>query len=76
MVTVLVTIPEALLLDGGRGDMTQAITAPESDRPFKVEQRGIDIVPESERHGSPLELFWIWAAGHSGRRRRLAWKIR
>ena len=46
--------------------MTQAITAPESDRPFKVEQRGIDIVPESERHGSPLELFWIWAASLMG----------
>jgi NCS1 family nucleobase:cation symporter-1 len=42
--------------------MTQTVTEPESDRPFKVEQRGIDIAPDSERHGNPRELFWIWAA--------------
>ena len=38
----------------------------ESDKPFKVEQRGIDIVPVAERHGNPLELFWIWAASLMG----------
>ncbi|MGW8376784.1 cytosine permease [Streptomyces sp. ODS28] len=32
------------------------------DRPGQVESRGIDCVPESERHGRPRELFAIWAA--------------
>lgn len=26
----------------------------------RVEVRGIDFVPEAERHGKPRELFWIW----------------
>ena len=30
---------------------------------FKVEQRGIDLIPESERHMSPAGLFWLWAGG-------------
>ncbi len=46
--------------------MTQTATSPDSDKPFKVEQRGIDIVPQSERHGKPIELFWIWAASLMG----------
>ncbi len=46
--------------------MTQAVTAPESDRPFKIEQRGIGVVPDTERHGNPRELFWIWAASLMG----------
>lgn len=29
--------------------------------PFKVEQRGIDLIPESERHMTPWGLFWLWA---------------
>jgi NCS1 nucleoside transporter family len=41
-------------------------TAPETDQPFRIEQRGIDIVPLSERHGHPIELFWIWAASLMG----------
>jgi nucleobase:cation symporter-1, NCS1 family len=46
--------------------MTQTATPVGSDKPFQVEQRGIDIVPESERHGHPAELFWIWAASLMG----------
>ncbi len=38
----------------------------ETDQPFKIEQRGIDVVPTSERHGHPFELFWIWAASLMG----------
>jgi NCS1 family nucleobase:cation symporter-1 len=38
----------------------------ETDQPFKIEQRGIDVVPQSERHGHPFELFWIWAASLMG----------
>ncbi|MEU6744552.1 purine-cytosine permease family protein [Streptosporangium sandarakinum] len=49
--------------------MTQPRTArdanPEAaglDRAGRIETRGIDVVPDSERHGSPRELFAIWAA--------------
>lgn len=28
---------------------------------FKVEQRGIDLVPEDERPMRPSGLFWLWA---------------
>lgn len=33
---------------------------PEDDRVLSIEQRGIDIVPESERRGRPSSLFWMW----------------
>jgi purine-cytosine permease-like protein len=26
----------------------------------QIETRGIDYIPESERHSSPLNLFWVW----------------
>ena len=32
------------------------------DRAGAVETRGIDCVPDEERHGTPRELFMIWAA--------------
>ncbi|GAA1107108.1 purine-cytosine permease family protein [Nocardiopsis metallicus] len=32
------------------------------DRPGSIETRGIDQVPAEERHGSPRELFVVWAA--------------
>lgn len=28
---------------------------------FKVEQRGIDLIPDSERKMTPSGLFWLWA---------------
>jgi nucleobase:cation symporter-1, NCS1 family len=28
---------------------------------FKVEQRGIEIIPSSDRHMTPFGLFWLWA---------------
>lgn len=28
---------------------------------FKIEQRGIDLIPESERVMRPVGLFWLWA---------------
>jgi NCS1 family nucleobase:cation symporter-1 len=31
-----------------------------TNRPFEVEQRGIDHIPVSERRGRPFDLFWIW----------------
>ncbi|HEY6379961.1 MAG TPA: cytosine permease [Candidatus Dormibacteraeota bacterium] len=32
------------------------------DQLFQVEQRGLEPVPDSRRHGHPRELFFIWAA--------------
>ena len=29
-----------------------------------VEQRGIEPVPDAERNGSPLQLFWVWFAAN------------
>lgn len=31
-----------------------------NDRTGVVEQRGIELVPDSERHGKPLDLFFMW----------------
>lgn len=30
----------------------------------RVEQRGIEPVPENERNGSPGQLFWVWFAAN------------
>src|SRR5580693_3100762 len=30
---------------------------------FKVEQRGIDLIPDDERKMKPSGLFWLWAGG-------------
>jgi nucleobase:cation symporter-1, NCS1 family len=30
---------------------------------FKVEQRGIDLIPDAERKMKPAGLFWLWAGG-------------
>jgi NCS1 family nucleobase:cation symporter-1 len=37
---------------------------PESDRVWSIETHGIDPIPESDRHGVPSELFWIWFAAN------------
>jgi purine-cytosine permease-like protein len=34
---------------------------PEADKPFHVEQHGIDYIPESERWAKPRDLFGMWA---------------
>ncbi|ORT56853.1 cytosine permease [Streptomyces sp. CB03238] len=31
-----------------------------SDEVFHVETHGIDPIPDSDRHGSPKDLFWLW----------------
>lgn len=33
---------------------------------WQVENIGIDLVPEAERTGKPLQLFWIWSAANIG----------
>src|SRR6266487_2671271 len=42
------------------------IQQPESDRVWSVEMNGINPIEREERHGRPLELFWIWFAGNIG----------
>lgn len=39
---------------------------PEVDRPWAIELRGIEPIPDSERHGKPSELFWIWFPANIG----------
>jgi purine-cytosine permease-like protein len=39
------------------------IQQPESDRVWSVEMNGINPIEREERHGRPLELFWIWFTG-------------
>ncbi len=39
---------------------------PQSDRVWSIETNGINPIPESERHGRPFELFWIWCAANIG----------
>ncbi|MFE2167321.1 purine-cytosine permease family protein [Streptomyces sp. NPDC059447] len=31
-----------------------------SDEVFKVETHGIDPIPDEERHGGAMDLFWLW----------------
>jgi len=37
-----------------------APVATSDNRAFEIEKHGIDHIPESERRGRPLDLFWIW----------------
>lgn len=36
------------------------------DKAWSIETNGINYIPESERHGRPMELFWIWCAANIG----------
>jgi purine-cytosine permease-like protein len=38
--------------------------APGQDRAGQIETRGIDFVPDTERHGRARELFVVWAASN------------
>jgi nucleobase:cation symporter-1, NCS1 family len=42
---------------GGRGDTGQL----QEYAAFKVEQRGIDLIPDAERKMKPSGLFWLWS---------------
>jgi purine-cytosine permease-like protein len=33
----------------------------EGNQTFKIEQRGIDLIPDAERTMKPIGLFWLWA---------------
>jgi NCS1 family nucleobase:cation symporter-1 len=40
-----------------RGD---GVAVVESDRPWSVERHAIEPIPDSDRHGKPVELFRMW----------------
>src|SRR6202040_4049244 len=35
--------------------------SPRNTPAFKIEQRGIDLIPDGERKMTPAGLFWLWA---------------
>jgi NCS1 family nucleobase:cation symporter-1 len=45
-------------------DVERPQAQPESDRVWSIERNGIEPIPESERHGRPSDLFWVWAAAN------------
>jgi NCS1 family nucleobase:cation symporter-1 len=49
---------------GAATDVSPVIGGPDSvdDEAFRVEARGLEPVPDEQRHGHPRELFFIWAA--------------
>jgi nucleobase:cation symporter-1, NCS1 family len=51
--------------DAGTGKVgTELPTeAPQEYAAFKIEQRGIDLIPVAERKMKPAGLFWLWAGG-------------
>ena len=42
--------------------MSDAIANKEKNSTFSVEEQGIDTIAESDRHGTPKDLFWPWFA--------------
>ena len=46
--------------------MSSTVRQPESDRVGSVEMNGINPIDEEQRHGKPLELFWVWFASNVG----------
>jgi nucleobase:cation symporter-1, NCS1 family len=50
--------------DAGTGEtLTEPLAQAREYAAFKVEQRGIDLIPDSEREMKPAGLFWLWAGG-------------
>ena len=45
---------------------TGATPYPDADRPWAVETHGIDAVPDGDRHGRAVDLFWVWLAADLG----------
>ncbi len=39
---------------------------PQSDRLWSIETNGVNPIPQSERHGRPFDMFWIWFASNIG----------
>jgi nucleobase:cation symporter-1, NCS1 family len=47
----------------GRHGGAQPVEEPEEYAAFRIEQRGIDLIPDSQRKMRPSGLFWLWAGG-------------
>jgi nucleobase:cation symporter-1, NCS1 family len=46
----------------GRHSRTQTLEeVPQEYAAFKIEQRGIDLIPDAERKMKPSGLFWLWS---------------
>src|SRR5579862_9380712 len=46
----------------GRHSKTQTLEeVPQEYAAFKIEQRVIDLIPDSERKMKPSGLFWLWS---------------
>ncbi len=46
----------------GRHGRTQTLEeVPQEYAAFKIEQRGIDLIPDAERKMKPSGLFWLWS---------------
>ena len=48
------------LTAGGSASSAETLPSDTADKPFKIEQRGISIVGQQERHGRARDLFWMW----------------
>src|SRR5438067_4277955 len=44
--------------------VTASRDQPTSDRAWSIETNGINPIPESERHGKPFDLFWVWCGAN------------
>src|SRR5580704_1534012 len=48
--------------DGTTGSSSARLEeVPQEYAAFKIEQRGIDLIPDAERKMTPSGLFWLWA---------------
>src|SRR5271168_4527515 len=48
--------------DGTTGSSGASLAeVPQEYAAFKIEQRGIDLIPDAERKMKPSGLFWLWA---------------
>ena len=45
----------------GSGKSPSLEEVPQEYAAFKIEQRGIDLIPDSERKMRPAGLFWLWS---------------
>src|SRR5579862_7869598 len=45
----------------GSGKSQSLEEVPQEYAAFKIEQRGIDLIPDSERQMKPSGLFWLWS---------------
>lgn len=45
----------------GRPGEARPLEVPQEYAAFKIEQRGIDLIPDAERKMRPSGLFWLWS---------------